>query len=128
MPSNCYCDSGLSFAECCEPYLLGMADPPNPAALMRSRYTAFAKGDTEYLLASWDEAFRPESLSIDPEQKWIGLKVLGHGEHEPGKSGWVHFVARYKIAGKGHRLEERSLFSVHKGRWYYQQPDSSQET
>lgn len=128
MAGSCYCDSELSFADCCEPYLRELADPPTPVALMRSRYCAFATGNVEYLLATWDEAFRPNKLTIDPEQKWIGLKVLDHGEHEPGKLGWVHFVARYKAAGKGYRVEERSLFLVRKGRWYYQQPDLSQES
>ena len=127
MTDNCYCDSGLSFADCCGPYLDESRQPPSPVALMRSRYSAFVTGNADYLLNTWEASFRPKTLTIDPEQRWIGLKVLDHGEHEPGKSGWVHFIARYKIGGKAHRMEERSLFSAHAGRWYYQQPEPNQE-
>jgi SEC-C motif-containing protein len=31
----------------------------------------------------------------------------------------VEFVARYRIAGKGHRLHELSRFVKQDGRWYY---------
>jgi SEC-C motif-containing protein len=127
MANKCYCDSGLFFDQCCEPYLNYSQQPPSPVALMRSRYSAFATGNAEYLISTWDEAFRPKTLSLEPEQKWIGLKVLSHGEDINGTSGWVHFIARYKIAGKAQRLEERSLFSVHNKRWYYQQPDTHQD-
>ena len=45
----CSCDSGLPFAECCEPFLEGRAEPANAVALMRSRFTAFARGRAGYL-------------------------------------------------------------------------------
>ena len=32
---------------------------------MRSRFTAFVTGDSNYLLATWHPDTRPESLSLD---------------------------------------------------------------
>lgn len=127
MSDTCHCDSGLPFGQCCEPYLNGVANAPTPVALMRSRYSAFVLNNLDYLIYSWHPDNCPSDLSLDPDQHWIGLKVLDHGEYEPRKSGWVHFVARYKLAGKAHRLEERSLFSYGSGRWYYRHPDQQQE-
>tara|TARA_R110002072_G_scaffold13418_12_gene56256 strand:- start:15074 stop:15463 length:390 start_codon:yes stop_codon:yes gene_type:complete len=124
---DCHCDSGLPFQQCCYPYLEGETEAPTPVALMRSRYCAFVTGNLDYLIYTWHPDDCPRDLSLDGKQKWIGLKVLDHGEYEPGKSGWVHFVARYKIAGQAHRLEERSLFSHIHGRWYYRHPDTQKE-
>ena len=35
----------------------------------------------------------------------------------------VEFVARYRVAGKGHRLHELSRFVRADGRWYYVDSD-----
>ncbi len=125
MPGSCYCDSGKAFADCCEPFLDGRKVPPTAVALMRSRYSAFATGNTGYLEQSWHAKHQPESLQLNADQQWIGLKVLDH--YENGDTAGVHFIARYKIAGKGYRMEENSLFSRVDGRWYYCEPDPTIE-
>ena len=87
---------------------------------MRSRYSAFARGETDYLLATWHPRTRPSRVRLDPGQKWIGLsiKATEAGQQEQGE-GTVEFVARFKVAGKGHRLHERSRFEKIDGSWYY---------
>ncbi len=87
---------------------------------MRSRYSAFARGETDYLLATWHPETRPSRVRLDPGQKWIGLsiKATEAGQQEQGE-GTVEFVARFKVAGKGHRLHERSRFEKIDGSWYY---------
>lgn len=114
---RCYCDSDAPFATCCAPYLNGQSLPPDPVALMRSRYCAFVLMNEDYLKATWHHNFRPDDLHLDPGQRWLGLKVKAHSA--TGDHGEVQFVARYKIQGKGHRLEEHSLFCREDGRWYY---------
>jgi SEC-C motif-containing protein len=114
---SCHCDQDKPFAECCEPYILGRAAAPDPVSLMRSRYSAYVCQDSAYLLATWHPEFRPTSLHLDSTQKWLGLKVY-HTEIR-GDQGEVKFVARYKVDGRGYRLEEHSLFSRIEGRWYY---------
>lgn len=87
---------------------------------MRSRYSAYVTGDTEYLRYSWHPDYRPARLTLDAKQKWLGLKIKSKekGTSEDSE-GTVEFVARYKIDGKGHRLQECSRFAKFEGRWVY---------
>ena len=45
----CPCGSSKSYSQCCEPFLTGKVNPATAEALMRSRYTAFAKGEIGYI-------------------------------------------------------------------------------
>lgn len=116
--TDCPCGSGRPFDACCAPYLEG-ASAPTPEALMRSRYTAYALGRDDYVLATWDEATRPTELFEpgEPRPRWIGLTVLA-GRTE-GDRGEVCFVARARSAMGAIRLEERSLFERRNDRWVY---------
>ena len=87
---------------------------------MRSRYTAFAVGQADYLLATWHPQTRPLRVRLDPQQRWIGLSIKDtEAGLEADTRGKVEFVARFKIDGKGHRLHERSRFERIDGSWYY---------
>lgn len=87
---------------------------------MRSRYSAFVMANEAYLLESWHPETRPEHVNFDKACKWLGLKVVQTqgGQHTDGK-GQVAFVARYKVAGKAHRIVENSLFIKLNDCWYY---------
>lgn len=87
---------------------------------MRSRYSAYVMQDQSYLLASWHPSTRPPSISFDSNQRWLGLKVkktVAGLQHD--NRGEVAFVARFKIDGKGHRLQEHSRFIKENGGWFY---------
>tara|TARA_Y100001934_G_C12034529_1_gene622968 strand:- start:14 stop:340 length:327 start_codon:yes stop_codon:yes gene_type:complete len=100
--------------------LAGTALADSAETLMRSRYTAYVEGDTDYLLRTWHPDHRPDSLSLANNQKWLGLKIKGVEAGQQGAArGVVEFVARFKIGGKGHRLHEVSSFVREAGRWYY---------
>jgi len=132
MSKGCPCGRGgafgvLPYEGCCGRYLDDPTTPaPDAESLMRSRYTAFARGRRDYLLATWDEAHRPAHLDLDPRVTWLGLDVLGRSTAEDTAE--VEFVARLRPAGRGareQRLHERSRFARRDGRWYYvtgQQP------
>ena len=113
----CPCGSGRQYAGCCGPYLIGERQAPTCEALMRSRYTAFVRGDADYLLHTWHADTRPERLELDvaPVPKWLGLKIVAAADDPPT----VEFVARYRIAGKAYRLYERSRFVRQNERWWY---------
>ncbi len=87
---------------------------------MRSRYTAFARGDADYLLATWHPSTRPATLDFEPGLRWLGLEVREHKSMGADRAE-VEFVARSRPAGGGaaHRLHERSRFVREDGRWYY---------
>jgi SEC-C motif-containing protein len=84
---------------------------------MRSRYSAFALGLVDYLLATWHTSTRPPALSLEPGTRWLGLEVRAH--REDGDSATVEFVARSKQGGRATRLHEISRFVRQGGRWYY---------
>lgn len=120
MDDPCACGSGYPMAACCAPYLAGLAPAPSAEALMRSRYTAYTLGRTEYLLETWDPTTRPDAIAHDPERRWLGLDVKAVQGGEPGDTrGEVEFVARFKVNGRAHRLHENSRFRCVDGRWYY---------
>ncbi len=118
--SLCPCGSGNGYVDCCGVFVSGAEPAPTAEALMRSRYSAYSKGESDYLLATWHPDTRPSRVSLDSQQNWIGLSIKSTEEGQPGDdSGIVEFVARFKIAGKGHRLHETSRFEKIDGRWYY---------
>ncbi len=89
---------------------------------MRSRYTAYARREVEYLLSTWHETTRPATLDLDSEPKtqWLGLKIVACVDGVTGhNSGTVEFIARYRINGRARRLHEVSRFVCESGRWFY---------
>ena len=85
---------------------------------MRSRYTAFVRGDEAHLLATWHPSQRPASLDLDPGVKWLGLEVKRHMPIDDTHAE-VEFVARSRVLGRGQRLHERSRFVREQGEWFY---------
>ena len=125
--SPCPCGRPLSYADCCGRYHAGTA-APNAEDLMRSRYSAYVLALESYLLATWHASTRPPTLDLadDHATRWLGLEIrhcAPPGETPPsigqGNTAFVEFVARYKTAGRAHRLHEVSRFLNEEGRWYY---------
>ena len=87
---------------------------------MRSRYTAHVLCDARYVLDTWYVATRPDNANVelDPATKWLGLDVRDRLQVDDTHAE-VEFVARYRVAGRGVRLHERSRFVQEGGRWYY---------
>lgn len=76
----CPCGSGRDYDVCCGPLLAREAKAETAEALMRSRYTAFTKGDVDYL----EETLRPGTredfdresvLAWSKESTWQGLEI-----------------------------------------------------
>jgi SEC-C motif domain protein len=118
------------FDACCGRYLDGLAVAPTALELMRSRYTAYVLGRTDYLYATWDSATRPVDLDVNTDApgapRWLGLQITRferHGEHHA----IVEFVARYKVSGRAYRLHEVSRFvRGDDERWRYLDGDVSE--
>jgi len=80
---------------------------------MRSRYSAFAVGDGDYLLQTWDPTTRPADLRLDGDRSWAGLEVLrAEGDQ-------VEYRATSVVAGRRQVLHEISSFRQVLGRWVY---------
>jgi SEC-C motif-containing protein len=107
----------LAFAQCCGPFLAG-AVAPDAESLMRSRYTAFTRGDDAYLAATWHASTRPPDIRAGDGTKWLGLEVRRHQLLDDTHAE-VEFVARWRFNGRGGRLHESSRFVREDGRWFY---------
>jgi SEC-C motif domain protein len=88
---------------------------------MRSRYTAYATGTMDYLLATWHPSTRP--VQLEPEvlpMRWLGLAIrhISDGGSQDNQ-GSVEFIARCKHHGKAQRLHEISQFVRENGQWFY---------
>lgn len=86
---------------------------------MRSRYSAYVLKLNDYLLATWHPSTRPSELDLSADDtKWLGLEIKSCQSLGANQAS-VEFVARYRIAGRGHRLHERSRFVMQDGCWVY---------
>src|SRR5262245_26550175 len=98
----CPCGTELEYDACCGPLIAGARPAPTAEALMRSRYTAYARKNAEYIVETHD----PENSGDNDLEgtrdwanrtTWLGLEVLGTkagGENDD--RGEVEFVARFK--------------------------------
>lgn len=112
-PGECPCGSGRPYEDCCRPLHLGRRAAATPEELMRSRYSAFAAGDGDYLLQTWDPTTRPADLRLDGDRSWAGLEVLrAEGDQ-------VEYRATSVVAGRRQVLHEISSFRQVLGRWVY---------
>jgi SEC-C motif-containing protein len=107
----------LSLDTCCGPYHANQ-NAPDAESLMRSRYSAFVRGDVPYLLATWHSSQRPAELTLEAGAKWLGLEIKQYHATD-ADSAEVEFVARYRVGGKAVRQHERSRFLREGGRWFY---------
>lgn len=132
--TSCPCNSGNDFYECCWPFVMGSELPKTAEQLMRSRYTAFTKANTDYIVSTMktpkgSSGEMRKELAWVTQVKWMGLKV--HHTEKGGAddaTGMVEFTARFKEpSGKAHRIGEISLFEKIDGRWVYtgQQEDQA---
>ena len=87
---------------------------------MRSRYSAYALGETEYLLATWHPSTRPKSLVLDPETRWYRLDILSRTRGGMlDTEGIVEFRASYRHNGEAGAQHEVSRFVREGKRWFY---------
>ena len=118
----CPCGSDIDYETCCGRYHSGEQDALTAEVLMRSRYSAYVLGNEDYLLKTWHETTRPQSLELDKDNvtKWNGLAIRSTEKGtEQDDHGVVEFIARYKINGKAHHLHEISRFNKEHGQWFY---------
>ncbi|WP_096444604.1 YchJ family protein [Mycobacterium shigaense] len=120
MESPCPCGSGDSYGSCCGPLHRGESQARTAEALMRSRYSAFAHGEADYLFRTWHPRTRPDDVIVDPGVTWTRLTVIDTAAGGPDDDfGEVEFTARFEAAGRPGSLHERSRFERRAGRWFY---------
>jgi SEC-C motif-containing protein len=117
-PRECPCGS-MSYDACCGRLHRGEARAGSPEELMRSRFSAYAVGDADYVWRTWHPRTRPEQVHLDDRTRWTRLEVIEAAGDE------VEFRAHHEgPAGIG-TLHERSRFAQRGGRWFYLDGDVS---
>lgn len=83
---------------------------------MRSRYTAYARGDVAHLARTLAPEHRAgfDMADVSAGMKttqWLGLEILDTRDGgAEDRTGIVEFVARFQAQGKAQALHERSRF------------------
>ncbi|HEY0258374.1 MAG TPA: YchJ family metal-binding protein [Lacisediminihabitans sp.] len=118
--SRCPCLSGLGYGECCQPLHRGLRVAATAEQLMRSRYSAFAAGETAYLLETWHPRTRPRALELDTDRVWTRLDIVRTARGGLlDADGLVEFVAYSRVGADRQRQHETSRFLRERRRWFY---------
>lgn len=116
---NCPCCSGKLYENCCKPFHTGEKHAPTAEALMRSRFSAFAIPDGEYLMKTTLPTKRKFHNKKDLQEwgeinEWTKLEILKSTLNQ------VEFKAYYNDEnGKPQIHHEFSLFQKENDRWHY---------
>ena len=78
---SCFCGSAIPFTQCCEPILVGNQKAVTAEVLMRSRYSAYATHDADYLIATTHSSTRAthsknEILYWATSNQWQRLEII----------------------------------------------------
>ena len=116
---DCPCFSGKSYTDCCQPYHTKQKNAPTPQALMRSRYSAFATHNADYLMNTTLPAKRKfhdkqDLLDWAVENTWTNLEIVDTAPNI------VEFKAYFTDKnGIAQIQQERSRFQKMSDRWFY---------
>lgn len=119
MENLCPCCSGKLYEECCQPFHSEEKFAPTAEKLMRSRFSAFAIPNSEYLwkttLPSKRKFHDKNDLeSWGKENTWTKLEIIQSSERE------VEFKAYFTDKfGKENIHHEFSTFKKVDKKWYY---------
>ncbi len=121
----CPCGTQNPYSECCEPAIKGTASPASAVALMRARYTAFARQEIDYLMQTLSPA---RKLDIDRQgveewsrnTAWTGLEIVASDKGGPeDDTGSVEFIARFREGDETKEHHELATFVKQKGKWLF---------
>lgn len=87
---------------------------------MRSRYSAYAAADINYLLKTWHPSTKPPSIETGTIPSWCGLTIIRTEKGlENDDEGTVEFIAVALLQSKIVKLHEVSHFVKEVGKWLY---------
>jgi SEC-C motif-containing protein len=124
----CPCGSKQLFHKCCKVYHDGVL-PDSAEKLMRSRYSAYAVGNADYIM----DTTHPANPGFTTDRKgwkedigrfctltqFLALEVLATTDGATDDEAFVEFRATLTQLGKDASFTERSKFSRVDGKWYY---------
>jgi len=122
----CSCGSKKDYKQCCEPIIEGRMPADTAEALMRARYSAFAKVKVQFIL----DTVLPDKRKENDEETisvwakntaWKGLEIIktekGLVEDEIGE---VEFIAHFLEGGLNKQHHETAKFVKQEGKWFFE--------
>lgn len=121
---RCICGKETNFKRCCGALLSGKRAARDPEELVRARYTAFVKGDMDFLLRSHHSrtACRfdvEENRGWAESNNWQGFEIVGTELDGSGDRARVEFIAEYEVHGLARRHHEISDLRREDGVWCF---------
>jgi SEC-C motif-containing protein len=121
----CPCGSNTLLAECCQPFIIGDILPCSAEQLMRSRFSAYASNNSQYIYDTYAKDSQTNQSVVDIEQwaeecKWLALEI-----HHSSLS-TVEFSAHYINNDTLCVLREKSRFIQENDSWRYLDGDITQ--
>jgi SEC-C motif-containing protein len=116
---KCYCCSEKKFEDCCGPIIKGIEKPSTALALMRSRYSAYAIHEVDYLWATTHSTTRnyhckAEILNWATSNQWLQLEIINAAKNT------VEFKACFLDSTLHKQIHhELSAFKLENGIWFY---------
>ena len=124
MLKKCYCGVQIPYSDCCGKFISGKEIPETPEQLMRSRYSAYAQANTDYIrdtmlgkaLDGFDEISAKQWAQ---SLIWLSLNVIStHSESK--ERGLVEFSALFmQKTNKLQEIHELSEFILVDKKWFY---------
>ncbi|MFP5458703.1 MAG: YchJ family protein [Bacteriovoracia bacterium] len=119
----------VAYENCCGPLHSGKTKAATPEALMRARYSAYAKNTIPFIAATQTQELGEEFNADDAAKwaesaEWKGMKVISTKKGGPqDTTGIVEFEAHYmdKASGKDLVHKETSLFTKVDGQWKFKE-------
>ena len=121
----CPCGSNQDFSICCEPFLKGVKKAPTAEKLMRSRYSAFATGQLDYIEKTHIPSGRKDLdmegvTSWATNSEWLGLEIRETLKgSEKDSEGTVEFKCKFIFNGAEQTHHELSTFEKVDGEWFF---------
>ena len=131
--SNLSCPCGSAqYSQCCQPLHLGQKKAQTAEQLMKSRYSAFAKQEITYIVATTalgqQQALDVEAIAEwSKSNQWLKLDVVQAKEKLDKNHAQVEFKAHFHDGQKTQIHHEVSHFVYHAGQWYFLDPTTDQQ-
>ncbi len=123
--TDCPCCSERAYDNCCGPIVEGQQSAPTAEALMRARYTAYAKQKIGFirdsmLKSTQDQFDEAATTKWSAKSTWLGLEINSvEGDDDTSSEATVDFTARYERGGETEDHHEVAQFKRDKGQWYF---------
>ncbi len=122
---QCPCQSGKTYAACCEPLIKGTVIAETAEQLMRARYSAYTQVEMDFIEKTHDPKTRasldmPANRQWAESTTWTGLHI--HDTQQGGpedEAGTVAFTATFETDQGPQEHSELSVFRRQDGRWYF---------